>query len=93
MCATDRATDGGGVWRGVAAVSYGPFRVVAWREPGCGWSAAASDVDGAFTAGDSLAELERNVRESIAVMLDLPRGAEDDMSIDLHASMDASGPD
>lgn len=59
------------------------YTVTVWREPEGGWSASADGLDGAFTAGRSLAEVDRNIRESIAVTLDLPRGAEDGMDIDL----------
>jgi len=63
-----------------------------WREDEGGWSAAAVDVDGAFTAGDSLAEVERQIRESIAARLDLPRGAEADMTVTFEVSIDNGGP-
>jgi len=59
------------------------YTVTVWREPDGGWSASADDVDGAFTDGRSLAEVDRNIRESIAVALDLPRGAEERMDIDM----------
>ena len=49
--------------------------------------AVARDVDGAFTAGDSLAEVERNAKESIAVALDLPRGAEATVVVTLEGSV------
>jgi predicted RNase H-like HicB family nuclease len=73
-------------------VSYGPYLVRVWRESNGGWSAAASEVQGAFTAGDSLVEVERHARESIAAMLDLPRGAETDMALTLEVSVDDGGP-
>lgn len=73
-------------------MSWGPYSVRVWRENDGSWSAMATDVDGAFTAGDSLAELERNARESIAAMLDLPRGAESDMVLTLQVSVDDGGP-
>ena len=60
------------------------YTVTVQREPGdYGWSASADDVDGAHTDGRSLAEVDRNIREAIAVILELPRGAEADMDIDL----------
>lgn len=62
-----------------------PVRV--WREPTGDWSAEAVGVSGAFTAGRSLAEVERNIRESIAVSLDLPRSAENAMDIRLEVSL------
>jgi hypothetical protein len=65
------------------------YVVSVWREPEGSWSASADEVDGAFTAGDSLAEIDRNIRESIAVSLDLPRGAEATMGIDLRVRIDA----
>lgn len=64
------------------------YRVRVWREPGGTWSAQARDVEGAFTAGDSLAAIRRNIRESIAVSLDLPRGAEDTMDVELSVEVD-----
>lgn len=64
------------------------YTVSVWREPEGGWSASAEGLDGAFTAGDSLAEVDRNIRESIAVTLDLPRGAEAAMDIDLRVRFD-----
>lgn len=73
-------------------MTYGPYVVQVWREDQGGWSAAAPEVNGAFTAGDSLAEIERNARESIAVALDLPRGAESDMTVTLEISVDHGGP-
>jgi predicted RNase H-like HicB family nuclease len=73
-------------------MSYGPYTVRVWRESDGGWSAAASEVDGAFTAGDSLVEVERHARESIAAMLDLPRSAEADMTVILEVSVDHGGP-
>jgi predicted RNase H-like HicB family nuclease len=69
----------------VDAVNY---TVTVWRESEGGWSASAQGVDGAFTTSDSLAEVERNIRESIAVTLDLPRGAEAEMGIELHVRVD-----
>lgn len=64
------------------------YSATVWREPGGGWSARADDVDGAFTAGGSLSEIESNIRESIAVTLDLPRGAEDSMVVELRIRID-----
>jgi predicted RNase H-like HicB family nuclease len=60
------------------------YSVSVWREPEGTWSASADDIDGAFTDGDSLSEIDRNIRESIAVTLDLPRGAEATMTVELH---------
>lgn len=60
------------------------YIVTVQREPGdFGWFASADDVDGAHTGGKSLAEIDRGIRESIALVLDLPRGAEADLDIDL----------
>jgi predicted RNase H-like HicB family nuclease len=70
----------------MASVNY---TATAWREPEGGWSASADDIDGAFTAGDSLAEIDRNIRESIAVALDLRRSAEDNMTMELNVRIDA----
>lgn len=69
-----------------------PYVVAVWREDDGSWSAAARDVDGAFTAGDSLAEIERNAKESIAAALDLPHSAEATMTITLDVSVDHGGP-
>lgn len=63
------------------------YIVRVWREPAGDWSAEAVEVEGAFTAGRSLAEIERNIRESIAVSLDLPRSAEDAMEVRLEVSL------
>ncbi|MBM7785518.1 hypothetical protein [Tenggerimyces flavus] len=62
------------------------YQVDVWREPNGDWSAQAEGVDGAFTAGRSLTEVERNIRESIAVSLDLSRSAEAAMEIELNVS-------
>lgn len=62
------------------------YQVDVWREPNGDWSAQAEGVDGAFTAGRSLTEVERNIRESIAVSLDLSRSAEAAMEIELKVS-------
>jgi predicted RNase H-like HicB family nuclease len=70
----------------MASVNY---TATVWREPEGGWSASADGIDGAFTAGDSLAEIDRNIRESIAVTLDLRRGAEDTMTVELNVRIDA----
>lgn len=69
-------------------MTYGPYRVAVWREPDGAWSAAASDVDGALTAGGSLGEVERNIREAIGLVLDLPRRAEREMTVELEISVD-----
>lgn len=65
------------------------YTVTVWREAKGGWSAQANlDQGTAFTAADSLAALDRNIRESIAGLLDLPRGAEAGMDIDLRVRVD-----
>lgn len=76
----------------MAALSDEPYVVTVWREDNGSWSAAARDVDGAFTAGDSLAEVERNARESIAAALDLRRSVEASLVVDLDVSVDQGGP-
>jgi len=63
-------------------------RVVFGCEPDGTWSATADTVNGANTFGDSLAEVDRRIRESIAVTLDLPRGAEDAMDVALRIRVD-----
>ena len=64
------------------------YSVTVWRESGdTRWTATADDVDGAVTDGRSLKEVDRNIREAIAVALDLPRGAEDTMDIDLRVKV------
>lgn len=73
-------------------MSDAPYVVTVWREDNGTWSAVARDVDGAFTAGDSLAEVERNARESIAAALDLRRGLEVSLVVDLDVSIDRGGP-
>lgn len=60
------------------------YRVTVWREPEGGWGASADEIDGAHTDGRSLAEIDRHIREAIALVLDLPRGAEDTMDVALH---------
>lgn len=77
-CSGDWAPDGAGVWGEVVAMTY---RVRVWRESTVDRSAEA--VEGAFTAGRSLAESERNIRESVAVSLDVSRSAEDSMAVRL----------
>jgi hypothetical protein len=62
------------------------YQVDVWREPNGDWSAQANGVEGAFTAGRSLTEIERNIRESIAVSLDLSRSAEAALEIVLNVS-------
>lgn len=69
-----------------------PYIVTVWREDDGSWSAMARDVDGAFTAGASLAEVERNAKESIAAALDLPHSAEATMTVALDVSLDHGGP-
>lgn len=60
------------------------FVVTAWHEPEGGWSARADIPEGAaFTSAESLAELDRNIRESIAGGLDLPRRAEAELTLDI----------
>jgi predicted RNase H-like HicB family nuclease len=61
--------------------------VTVWREPQGVWGASADGLDGAFTDGDSLSEIDRNIRESIAITLDLPRGAETTITIELHVQV------
>lgn len=63
------------------------YDVAVWREPGGDWSAQAIHVEGAFTAGRSLAEVERNIKESIALSLNLPRRAEETMEIRFDVSV------
>ena len=64
------------------------YFVSVWREPDGTWSATADAVNGANTCGDSLAEVDRRIRESIAVTLDLPRSAEDAMDVALRIRVD-----
>jgi predicted RNase H-like HicB family nuclease len=66
----------------MAAVTY---TVSVWRESTGDWSATADTVEGANTWGASLSEVDRKIREAIAVVLDLPRGAEERMQVVLRA--------
>ncbi len=51
------------------------YRVVVTRD-GSNWLADVPDVEGVHTFARTLAGLEREVREAIAVVLDLPEGGE-----------------
>ncbi len=51
------------------------YRVVVTRE-GANWLADVPDVEGVHTYARTLGGLEREVREAIAVVLDLPQGGE-----------------
>lgn len=46
------------------------------------WAVSADDVRGAHSHGQTLAAARRNIREAIALMDDLPAGAEDTMALD-----------
>lgn len=70
---------GTGLREGVAEVSE-PYRVVVTREDDA-WLADVPDLPGAHTWGRSLAALHRSVREVIALVEDLPEGAEDDLDV------------
>lgn len=61
--------------------------VQVWREDDGTWSATALTVDGANTSGRTIAEVERNAREVIGLVLDLPRSAEAAMVIRLHVEV------
>lgn len=60
-------------------------RVIVTRE-GTSWLASVPGVDGVHTYARTLAGLEREVREAIAVVLDLPEGADAglDLTWELH---------
>ena len=58
------------------------YDVDVWREDDGTWSATALSVDGANTAGRTIGETERNIREVIGLVLDLPRSAE--AALNLH---------
>ena len=60
-------------------------RVIVTRE-GTNWLASVPGVDGVHTYARTLAGLEREVREAIAVVLDLPEGADAglDLTWELH---------
>ena len=53
------------------------YRVVVIHDEKSGWwSATVSDLPGAHTEAKTLEDLDRAVREVIALMLDLPEGRE-----------------
>jgi len=56
------------------------YRVVVTRESNA-WLADVPEVQGAHTFARNLARLDIYVREVIAAMLDLPEGAEADLSV------------
>lgn len=84
----DRAPTRASLRKGMVA-TVTTYDVTVWREPTGDWSARADGADGALTAGSSLSEVERNIRESIAISLDLPRSAEASMEIRLTVSVDS----
>lgn len=57
------------------------YRVVVTREAD-NWLADVPQVEGAHTYAQSLAKLDREVREVIALALDLPDGAEGGLELD-----------
>jgi predicted RNase H-like HicB family nuclease len=64
----------------VAEVNH--YRAVVTRESGK-WQADVPDVPGAHTWAPSLAGLDHNAREAIALVLDLPPKAEKDLDLEL----------
>jgi len=56
------------------------YRVVVTGD-GDGWLAKVPDLDGCLTWADDRADLDRNIREAIAVVEDLPEGAETGLAI------------
>lgn len=49
---------------------------------GDGWTVSADDVKGAHSHGRNLTEARANIREAIALMRDLPEGAEASMVLE-----------
>ena len=56
------------------------FRVVAWPE-GAQWLADVPELPGAQTFAIEREDLDRNVRNVIALVLDLPGGTESDLRL------------
>lgn len=52
------------------------------------WVAAADDIAAAHTWARSLPALDRNIREAIALALDLPEGAEGGLELDVRYEVD-----
>jgi predicted RNase H-like HicB family nuclease len=67
----------------VVEVSERTYPVVVTRE-GDAWLADVPDLPGAHTWAKNLPGLDRSVREVIALVEDLPEGAETRLSFDLH---------
>jgi hypothetical protein len=64
----------------MAAVSAKTYRVVVTREHGA-WLADVPDLAGAHTFARNIPSLDASVREVIAMVEDLPEGAEDSLSL------------
>ena len=56
------------------------YRVVAWQE-GAHWLADVPELEGAHTFASRREELDHHVRTLIALVLDLPGGAEPELSL------------
>jgi predicted RNase H-like HicB family nuclease len=66
------------------------YRVVVTRDEAGWWAASVVGIDGAHTEARTLAALDHEVREVIALVLDLPDGAESllDLIWDIHTDDD-----
>jgi predicted RNase H-like HicB family nuclease len=71
----------------------GVHEIDVWREEDGTWSATALTVDGANTNGRTISEVERNVREVIGLVLDLPRSAEAALQLHLTIRVGEAGLD
>lgn len=65
----------------MASMSENTYRVAMARDEAGWWTATVSDVDGAHTEARTLAGLDHEVREVIALVLDLPDGAESSLDL------------
>jgi len=59
-----------------------PYRIIIEMGDNGWWTVDIPDVPGAHTEGQTLAAARRNAKEVIAMMLDLPDGAEDGIVLD-----------
>ncbi|MGH8999916.1 MAG: type II toxin-antitoxin system HicB family antitoxin [Acidimicrobiia bacterium] len=57
------------------------YRIVIEMDDNGWWFVDAPDVPGAHSQGQTLARARANIRETIALMLNLPEGAEDTMEV------------
>lgn len=74
-----RCLHGGARVRDVEEVNT--CRVVVTRE-GDGWMAQAPDLGGCHTWAASVADLDRCIHDAVALVLDLPEGAEESLDLE-----------